>query len=342
MVDLSNEKYKDDLSGIRQHIINLVGNDDKSMLITGATGLLGSFLTDAIILHNRSAISGSIQLDIMTRNREKAVKRFQFTKEDRVNILEQDIGRGFPNEREYDYIIHLASNASPAMYGREPYETIETNILGAVFLSKYLKEHKNTRAIIASTMEVYGQIEKDKICEEDYGTLDFNSLRAGYPESKRVAELLLRSAAEEYGTRCIIARLGYLYGPTMQDSDNKIVAELIRNAAQRQPVVLKTAGEQRRTYCYVSDAASAIIFLLSKGTDGETYNIANRESETSIRELAELFCKVYDLELSIQDGFVVRMNTNIVLDTSKLEKLGWKAEVSLVNGVSRSVDIWRE
>ncbi len=342
MRDKIHPLYLDDIMKIRGQIEALAENGNKKMLITGATGMIGSFFVDAITVYNRSATAGKIELSIMTRNAENAWERFRVADKnlDEVQILEMDIMDGFSDDQEYDYIIHLASNANPALYEKEPYETIVTNVIGAVRLSQYLRMHPSTKSVVTSSMEVYGESAKKTLREEDYGSINFNLPRAGYPESKRVAELILKGVAEEYGIRCVVARLGYIYGPTMRDTDNKIGSELIRKAKNGESVELKTPGVQRRTYCYVGDVASALLLLLLKGENGEVYNVANPESEVSIRELAELVCNMYGLPLSVQDTAVPRTNTNVVLNTTKIGHLGWKAEVPLKEGIRRSVEIW--
>ena len=334
MVDYSNKLYQEDLQALYPYLAPLVnGKDQVRLLITGATGLVGSFLVDAVRAFNKKD-NNRIKLYLTTREKDKIYQRFPGIEQEEVVILKQDLMKGLPDE-------HLASNADPAAYAKYPLETIETNVVGAIRLVQYLRDHPGTKAVVASSMEVYGQIEKEPIKEADFGKLDFNMLRAGYPESKRTAELILRSAVEEYQIQCMIARLGYLYGPTMQNSDNKIVSELIRKAKQKKSVELKTPGVQRRTYCYVRDAVSALLQMLRTGRAGEVYNVADRKSETTIRGLAELVCRLYGLNLTIQDQSISRTNTNVILDSSKLEETGWRAEVPLEDGIQRSVSIWK-
>ncbi len=340
MVDFSNKLYLEDISSIRPYLIALTDRHDKAMLITGATGLIGSFLVDSIREFNRSSISGKIRLYITTRNKNKVMERFGGKCHVDLSILEQDICNGFPGQFVYDYIIHLASNADPESYSSFPYETIKTNIAGAMYLSEYLKEHKKTRAVITSTMEVYGETDEEKITEQDFGRLDFNRIRAGYPESKRIAELLIRSAVQEYGISCVIARLGYIYGPTMRAQDNKIMAEMIRRGKNGKPIELRTSGAQRRTYCYVSDTASALLCLLNSGMSGEVYNVADKKSETTIKAAAELICRITATECSVNKEDMERTITDAVLDASKLEGLGWEAQIHLEEGLRRTLGTW--
>lgn len=340
MVDRTNKLYLDDISRVKPYLIDLTDDKEKTILITGATGLIGSFMVDAIAEFNRSSVSGNIELYITTRDKKKALKRFNGEQINDSNVIEVDICNGFPGELNYDYIIHLASNADPGAYKAFPYETIKTNIAGAMHMAEYLQEHKGTRAIMTSTMEVYGETYVESIKEDDYGRLDFNSIRAGYPESKRTAEILIRSAVHEYGINCIIARLGYIYGPTMREQDNKIMAEMIRRGKNGQQIELRTSGAQRRTYCYVSDAANALLCLLKKGISGEVYNVADRDSKTTIREAAELISHIAGVECSINSEEMERTITDAVLEPLKIEGLGWEPQVHLEEGVRRSIATW--
>ena len=218
-----------------------------------------------------------------------------------------------------------------------------TNVIGNNNIFEYCRYHKKTRVILTSSFEVYGKIENHDIYkEEDCGILDFQILRNGYPESKRCAEILLHSYVEEYNIDAVIARLSSIYGPTMQVNDSKAHAQFIRNALHGDNIVLKSKGLPRRTYCYVTDAASAILYVLFNGKTGEVYNIANEKSIASIAEVAQTIAGivgtsvVFDFPDEIESkGF--SKPQNCILDNSKLRKLGWHAEYILENGMRETI-----
>ena len=308
------------------------------ILVTGATGLIGSCIIDVLLAAN-SMYNADYKIYALGRDRNKIVSRFG----NKVVPIVQNIVDKLPINVEYDYIIHAASNADPRTYAIQPVETVLTNVIGNNNIFEYCRYHKKTRVILTSSFEVYGKIENHDIYkEEDCGILDFQILRNGYPESKRCAEILLHSYVEEYNIDAVIARLSSIYGPTMQVNDSKAHAQFIRNALHGDNIVLKSKGLPRRTYCYVTDAASAILYVLFNGKTGEVYNIANEKSIASIAEVAQTIAGivgtsvVFDFPDEIESkGF--SKPQNCILDNSKLRKLGWHAEYILDNGMRETI-----
>ena len=308
------------------------------ILVTGATGLVGSCIIDVLLAAN-SMYNADYKIYALGRDRNKIVSRFG----NKVVPIVQNIVDKLPMNVEYDYIIHAASNADPRTYAIQPVETVLTNVIGNNNIFEYCRYHKKTRVILTSSFEVYGKIENHDIYkEEDCGILDFQILRNGYPESKRCAEILLHSYVEEYNIDAVIARLSSIYGPTMQVNDSRAHAQFIRNALHGDNIVLKSKGLPRRTYCYVTDAASAILYVLFNGKTGEVYNIANEKSIASIAEVAQTIAGivgtsvVFDFPDEIESkGF--SKPQNCILDNSKLRKLGWHAEYILENGMRETI-----
>lgn len=312
------------------------------VLIIGATGLIGSFLTDVLSFYNRN-IERRFEIHAIGRDLKRLNTRFSYLDPAEIHLWEHDIVHLLETEVEYDYIFHLASNADPGGYAAYPVETIITNVQGTVNVLEYAKKHPHVRILFTSSMEVYGENDGEALQESDYGLIDFNGIRAGYPESKRVSELLYKSALQEYGIQTCIARLGYIYGPTMTDSDNKVVAQFIRAAANGQDLVLKSCGEQRRTYCYVADAVTGIVKVLMEGEAGEAYNVADRNSLVTIRQLGEMIANeakaqlVFDFEAEEEVASI--KGRDVVLDSGKLELLGWGAKVGIREGIGRSLEL---
>ena len=216
---------------------------------------------------------------------------------------------------------------------------------GTLNVLNYARRHPGCRVLFTSTFEVYGEI-PDRSClsEEDYGLIDYNQIRSGYPESKRTAELLVRSFVEEYGVDAVIARLSSIYGPTMTKGDNKAAAQFIRRAAAGQDIVLKSKGNQRRSYCYVADACAGILTALRRGKAGEAYNVCNPACEITIAELAQIAAKaagtrvVFDLPDELeQKGFGKAKDS--VLRADKLTALGYAPAYSAEKGITVSVSI---
>lgn len=339
-------------SKIYQQQIDLVAREiphsDKTILVTGATGMIGSAIIDALLWSNRN-YDNRLSVLALGRNREKLSERFFYADNyDRLGFITQDITEPFNTQNQTDYIIHAASNADPVAYATHPTETLLTNIYGTNNMLQYCREHLKTRILLTSTFEVYGKTEgKERYAEDDSGEVDLNQVRSCYPESKRSAEILLRCYHKQYGVDGVIARLCSIYGPTMSDNDSKAHAQFIRNGLQGQDIVLKSKGQQKRTYCYLMDTISGIITVLFKGKSGEAYNISYEKSVTTIAEVAGAVAAacgtkvIYDLPNETErQGF--SRPQNCILDNAKLCALGWRGQYTLQDGITATLDILRE
>lgn len=319
-----------------------IGLRDVSILVTGATGLIGSCAIDVLSVLNKE-FCANIKIYALGRNKNKIESRFGKN----VIPVEQDIINPLDKKIEYDYIIHAASNADPKSYALQPVETILTNVLGNKNILDYCAGYLKTKMILTSSFEVYGELKgQDIFWENMSGIIDQTVLRNGYPESKRCSELLVRSYVDEYGVGAIIARLPSVYGPTMLESDSKAHAQFIRNALNGENIVLKSKGEQTRTYCYVLDVVSALFKLLCAGKDGEIYNVSNENSIASIAEVAKTCAEiagtkvVFDLPSEVEaKGF--SRSRNCILDNKKLKDLGWSGKYSLREGLEETLEYLR-
>lgn len=319
-----------------------IGLRNVSILVTGATGLIGSCAIDVLSVLNKE-FCANIKIYALGRNKNKIESRFGKN----VIPVEQDIINPLDKKIEYDYIIHAASNADPKSYALQPVETILTNVLGNKNILDYCAGHLKTKMILTSSFEVYGELKgQDIFLENMSGIIDQTVLRNGYPESKRCSELLVRSYVDEYGVDAIIARLPSVYGPTMLESDSKAHAQFIRNALNGENIVLKSKGEQTRTYCYVLDVVSALFKLLCAGKDGEIYNVSNENSIASIAEVAKTCAEiagtkvVFDLPSEVEaKGF--SRSRNCILDNKKLKDLGWSGKYSLREGLEETLEYLR-
>lgn len=316
---------------------------DVSILVTGATGLIGSCAIDVLSVLNKE-FGANIKIYALGRNKNKIESRFGKN----VIPVEQDIINPLDKKIEYDYIIHAASNADPKLYALQPVETILTNVIGNKNILDYCAEHLKTKMILTSSFEVYGELKgQDIYLENMSGIIDQTVLRNGYPESKRCSELLVRSYVDEYGVNAIIARLPSVYGPTMLESDSKAHAQFIRNALNGENIVLKSKGEQTRTYCYVLDVVSALFKILCAGKNGEIYNVSNENSIASIAEVAKTCAEiagtkvVFDLPSEVETKGFSR-SRNCILDNKKLKDLGWSGKYSLREGLEETLEYLRK
>ncbi len=310
----------------------------KSILITGASGLICSAFVDCLMYYNTQH-KASIKIYAVSRNEEYARKRFGACWENPwFTFIGHDVIEPFSLDVPLDYIIHGASNASPKRYATDPVGTMKSNLWGVANLLELAKE-KKARLLYISSGEVYGEGDGSDFSEEYSGYVNCLNPRACYPSSKRASETLCISYKEQYGVNVVIARPCHIYGSDIE-RDDRAFAQFLRRVKTGEDVIMKSEGRQVRSYCQVEDCASALMYILLRGTNGAAYNIANRESVISIKELAELIAKIGEkkvvLDLSSEQeskGYSVVQRA--VLDSSRLESLGWKPLVLLEDGLNR-------
>ena len=332
------EIYKNSIKAAAEEI----SADRGTFLVTGATGMIGTCVVDVLQEANRSFGKGFTGY-AMGRSREKLLSRFGSFPG--IRCVVRDMAEEIELEK-VDYIIHAASNADPVSYARYPAETMLTNILGAKNVLDFCRK-ANARALLTSSFEIYGKSDRSEFAESDYGTIDLDRIRSCYPVSKAAAETLFRAYCDEYGVDCVIARLPSVYGPTMQENDSKAHAQFLRNAVAGQDIVMKSRGEQKRTYCYVMDAVSGLLAVLFRGKPGEAYNIAGERSTASIAEIARTVAsltgrKVIFGEPNEAEGKGFSRPQDCVLDPTKIKALGWECRYDVRSGLEETIRILRE
>ena len=224
------EEYLCDLCEASTSHLDLEKLASKKVLVTGASGLICSALVDQLLIWNKMH-----KLDMVIyaagRSKEKMMRRFSYWGgQDCFRFCQYDATLPFHAESEFDYIIHGASNASPAVYAAEPVETMLSNFIGTQNLLNEIRQKKAGRFLYISSSEIYG--EKDgtlPYSENSYGFVDILNPRACYPSSKRAAETLCAAYKKEYGVDVVIIRPGHVYGPTMTDTDNRASSQFPRD-----------------------------------------------------------------------------------------------------------------
>lgn len=263
-----------------------------------------------------------------------------------LSFIEQDVTLPIKTDKRADYIIHCASNAAPKEYSLYPVETMKTNFYGTLNLLDYAKAVNAESFLYVSTIEIYGTTHGvDKIDEGTYGEIDAMKVRSCYPLSKKGCETLCLSYADEYGVNVKIGRLSYIFGPGMKPGDSKIVAVFPKCIADGENIVMKSKGEQLRSYTYVTDAITGLFTVLLDGEKSEAYNIASKKCITTIAGIAHTLVEsypekglkvIFDLPTQAEaKGF--SLIENAVLSSDKLENLGWQPEVDLVTGLKNVV-----
>lgn len=320
----------------------------KKVLITGGTGMIGSAVVELLHTLNRTEQAG-ITIYLAGRSPERIRNRFEgFMQESDYTFLQYDAAKSDELFATVDYIIHGACNASPSAYQKEPVETMLSNFLGVSTLLKLAVKNPGSRLLYLSSSEVYGRKEDNVPYEEtDYGYVDILNPRACYPSAKRASETLCVSYGAEYGVDTVIVRPGHIYGPTISRSDTKASTQFTWNVVDGEDIVMKSAGDQLRSYCYTMDCASAVLAVLTSGIGGEAYNISNKNSIVTIRELAEALAQEGGRNIVFENptdaekkGYNLMSNSS--LDAEKLEKLGWKAQYDLKTGVRQTLEVLKK
>lgn len=341
------DNYWNDIEKVVTNNPKISDLKSSKLLITGATGMVCSAIVDMILFLNKQH-DFKVKLYLAGRNKQKAMDRFAgFICGKDYEFIQFDTTKDEPISIDPDYIIHGASNANPAMYAEEPVETALGNVIGTNVLLRLSAEKKVKKFLFISSSEIYGNKSGNlPFAESDYGFIDALNPRAAYPNAKRLAETLCASYKQEHGVDSVIVRPGHIYGPTITNSDNRASADFIRNVLAGNDIIMKSAGAQLRSYCYVLDCASAIVYCLLFGRSGEAYNISNCNSIVSIRDIAETLAKIGGVKTvfenpSDEEKKSYNLMSNSSLNSNKLEGLDWKSCFDLKDGVKATLDVLR-
>lgn len=320
---------------------------NRSIFISGASGLIGSFLIDVLMQKNHEGLNCMVYA--LGRSEQKAKSRFEYCWESgKFQFIPYDIN--LPLARDdigtVDYVLHLASNTHPVAYATDPIGTITTNIIGTNNMLAFAAAHNATRMAFSSSCEIYGENRGDveKFDEQYCGYIDSNTMRAGYPESKRCGEALCQAYIRQKGLDVVLPRLTRSYGPTMLKSDTKALSQFILKGISGDDIVLKSAGTQYYSYLYVCDTVSGLLTILLCGECGQAYNVADDASDIMLKDLAAIIAEyagkkvVFEIPDALERaGYSTA--TKARLESAKLQKLGWRAKYDIREGITRTMRI---
>lgn len=338
-----NRILDEDLQSIIEQPVQWEKLENKSVMITGASGMVGSYFVRTLLKLN-AARQMNIRVICVARNVQKLGEDIR--ENNAVEVLAHDVTKPFAYDGKIDYIIHAASPASPLIMKDNPVETIAANVLGTYYTLELAREKQAEGYMFISSREIYGQPKEDQefFTEETYGFVDPLNPRSCYPEGKKAAETMCASYAAEYGLNAKVARLAHTYGPGMSIYDGRVQADFLKNVVFHEDIVMKSEGLPIRTYTYIADAIAGMFLILLNGTD-MAYNIGDENARISIRGLAELLVKItpernLSVKLEIPKGGTKGCApfTLGILDSSKLRELGWKPQNTIEQGFKRTIE----
>ena len=315
-------------------------------LVTGASGLIGSAFVD-LLLYLRDSRGTKLSVVVAGRDVDALVARFG--QRDGVSFLAYDATRRFDFASVgADFIVHAAGNASPDLYMKDPCGTLAANIFGLVDILECARAESAVKVLYVSSSEVYGvRMRKCPASEEDYGKVDPLDVRSSYAEGKRAAEALCAAYSVQHGVNVSIVRPGHVYGPTATAKDHRVSSEFPRLAAMGMPIVLKSAGKQRRSYCHCLDCATAMISVIAHGKTATPYNISNPGSIITIREMAEMLAEAGGVQISYEvptpsEKAAFNPMDDASIEAARLFELGWRPVFGARTGLARTVAVLKD
>ena len=337
---------EEDLKDIYRRDISWDELKNSTVLITGAYGMLASYMAYMLIYLNECC-NMNIRIIAVVRSEEKLKKRFvSYANREYFSIYQGSLSEALYIEENIDYIIHAASFASPQYYATCPVDVLKPNVIGNFHLLELAREKNVKGYLFFSSGDVYGKVAGiSTISEKDTGAIDPLDIHSCYSESKRMAETMCYAYFEQYNVPVKILRIWHTYAPTMDiENDPRVYASFMNNIVNGNDIVIKSDGAGMRSFCYIADAVAAFFIVLLKAPSGEAYNVCNTAEFYSIKELAELLVPLrQDKKLNVvikkrahSEHYVENMNANSVPPSDKkLRALGWEPEYTTKQGFIR-------
>ncbi len=343
-----NSVIREDIQSILAEKINWDKLKNRTVLLTGASGMLGSYIISTLVELNEQKDWGMHLYGLM-----RHPKKLKPEIRDHIDVITQSVTEPIDTDVKFDYVLHTASPASPLIMREDPVGTIAANTLGAWNTLKLAADSNASGYLFISSREIYGQPYADqKVFSEDtYGFVDPLNPRSCYPEGKKAAETMCACYRAQYGLNTKIARLAHTFGPGMRIDDGRVQADFLRDVVNDRNIVLKSEGTAIRTYTYVRDAVAALFYILLNSPDDEmVYNISSEADTVSIRQLAEAMADAYP-EKHLKLEFHIPEKTGNdgtapftlgILSSDKIKTIGWQPAFTLKEGIQRTVTYLNE
>lgn len=338
-----NRILDEDMLDIIEQPVNWDKLENKTVMVTGASGMVGSYFVRTLLKLNEVRHM-NIHVICVARNIKKIGE--DILADSAAEVLSHDVTKPFVYDKEIHFIIHAASPASPLIMKDCPVDTIAANVLGTYNTLELAREKNAEGYMFISSREIYGQPDENQefFTEDSYGFVDPLNPRSCYPEGKKAAETMCASYKAQYGLNAKAARLAHTYGPGMSVYDGRVQADFLKNVLFHEDIVMKSEGLPVRTYTYIADAIAGMFLILLNGTD-MAYNIGDENAKISIRGLAELLVRItpernLSVKLDIPENGTKGCApfTLGILDSSRLRKLGWKPKNTIEEGFKRTIE----
>lgn len=322
----------------------------KTALITGATGLIGSHLVDALMQ------MGDVNVIALSRNKEKLEQGFaEYIGKPNFQYIAQDVAETLELDGiAVDYIFHAAGPISGQEIKSVPVNVITPNLIGTIRLFEFLRgqEAKTGRAgkiIIFSSATVYGNYEKDdfRVGESDtYAAEQLDSTNAPYSQSKRMIEVIAQAYRRQYNLDAVIVRFSYVYGYARFPTNTAFYA-FVNNALSGKDIIMQNSGMARRDNIYIDDAVSGLLLASTCGESGQAYNISSNAelgNFAAIDEMASMMIEIANQKYCHSGKKLAALHTEgpraggLILDNTKLKSLGWQLRVSIKEGIEKTME----
>ena len=302
-----------------------------NILITGGAGFIGSHLVEKFLSIGEKVI---VVDNLLTG----AIENLSlFNDNPNFIFMNHDVQHHIDIEMELDYVLHLASAASPKAYTEHPINTLKAGSIGTIN-TLGLAKAKNAKYLLTSTSEIYGNPKVSPQSETYWGNVNPNGPRSMYDEAKRFSEAAVSSYNRIYNLNTRIVRLFNTYGPKMKIDDGRVVTNFIFQALNGEDITIYGNGDQTRSFCYVEDTLSGIIKAMDSESS-EVFNIGN-PNEITVKKLAEIIIKLTNSNSSLkflelpEDDPMQRKP-----DISKAEEfLNWSPKIPLEEGLLKTID----
>ncbi|NLX64573.1 MAG: NAD-dependent epimerase/dehydratase family protein [Clostridiaceae bacterium] len=321
----------------------------KTVLISGSNGYVPSYFVHAFLMRN-DLYNAGIKVIALCRNKERANNRFKdYLDRDDFSLVIQDVCDPIDIAGDIHFLIHAASPSGARERHNNPVITFNANVLGAINMLELSREKNAEGFLLVSSVDVYGMTgSADRLTETDVGTIDGLNIRNAYSCGKRAAETISACYCAQYGIPVVIVRPTQIMGPGIDLNDGRLHIDFISQILKNRKIVLKSDGQAKRSFMYITDAITGMLTAMLKGIPGEAYNVASEEGEATVLELASLALSliggnesdvIFDYKQR-NSPEVLQALPNVTASSRKLQSLGWKANFTLKEGMLRLMQFY--